>query len=130
MHPVQRIQNVGHDVQPVDLDRAAIKVAQGGVQYRAALGFVDLFARKHRIAPGRQPGIVTHGNQRGADVAVNLRLGIVKQHIAGRGREPRSPVRVGVKQVQNIAVRASRRQCLQALKIHSKSLRPMYRHTA
>ena len=44
--------NGGHHRLPIHHHRR-IEIAQGGVQDRAILGLIDLFAGKHRLAPGR-----------------------------------------------------------------------------
>ena len=80
-HPRQRVADLRHDIFARHLDRPAIKVAQGGMEHRTAFGFINRLACKHRItAVGHLSG-VDQPQQGRTRLCVNIRLGVIEQHV-------------------------------------------------
>ena len=77
LHALKRLPHAWHDVLPVDLDRTG-RVAERGVQHRPPFGFVDLRARKHRLAPASHVFVFGEVDQRVACLGVDIGLGIIE----------------------------------------------------
>ena len=102
-HPRQRVTHLRHDIFARDFYRPAIEIAQRSVQHRAALGLIDRRAREHRIAPLGDFGVFDHLQQCRAGLGVDIRLGVVEQHMLRTQREVLGPVRV-IEQCRDLAV--------------------------
>ena len=74
--------DVGDDVVPVELDRRALRGAQGDVQHGAALGDVDRLAGEHRVAPLGDAGGRGDVEQGGHHGVVDALLGVVDAQVA------------------------------------------------
>ena len=79
----------------VDDQAGSLGRPQRGVQHRAVLGDVDVFAGQHRVAALRQADLVSKINKCSQDVGVDQVLGKVDIEIAGLEGERLRSRRVG-----------------------------------
>ena len=87
LHPCERVANGGDHILTIDLHRTTVEVPQRRMQHRTSFGLVDLFARKHRIAPCGNACCLQQTDQHVPRISVDVRLRIIEQHIPSLRRE-------------------------------------------
>ena len=85
-HPGVRLAHRRHHICPVDQHRA-IEIAQRRMQDRASLGLVDLRAREHRLALGRNASVLGQRDQQITGCLVDIGFGVVKKQPFSLGAE-------------------------------------------
>ena len=91
------------DVDAVDQDRRAGKIAQRAVQRRAPLGRIDQFAAEHRVALGGDVGRLGERQQQPQRLAVDPLLGEIVEQVAQNRVEAVVAGRIGGEEIGNRA---------------------------
>jgi hypothetical protein len=98
-HPGKRVANLGPHIAAGHCQPSAIGVAQGHVQHRAALAFVDRRATEHRVAARAKPGRIGKREQRVPCRGCQRGAGIVEAQPVGLDRKRAGPAGIGGKQI-------------------------------